>query len=48
MEEGEYSLSVTTQFAAGSKTLKEPRTYTLPALLTVKAGGSDSESPDEI
>ncbi|WP_455625348.1 DUF4469 domain-containing protein [Parabacteroides sp.] len=48
LEEGEYSLSVTTQFAAGSKTLKEPRTYTLPALLTVKAGGSDSESPDEI
>lgn len=48
LEEGEYTLSVTTQFTSGNRLLKEPRTYTLPALLTVKAEGSDSESPGEI
>ena len=48
LEEGEYTLSVTTQFTSGNRLLKEPRSYTLPALLTVKAGGSDSESPGEI
>ena len=34
LEEGEYTLSVTTQFSQ-SHTLKEPRTYVYPVTLTV-------------
>lgn len=48
LEDGEYKLSLTTQYASGNKNVKEPRTYILPVLLLVGTGGGDSESPDEI
>lgn len=48
LEDGEYTLSVVTQYASSNKLVKEPRSYTLPVLLLVGTGGGDSESPDEI
>jgi len=49
LAEGQYWLSVTTQAGAGYSLVKDPRTYKVPILLTVGAGGGgDSESPDEI
>lgn len=49
LADGQYELSLTTQFGPNYKTLKEPRTYVFPILLTVgEGGGGDSESPDEI
>lgn len=35
---GQYTLSVTTQASSGYKTVKEPRTYRFPILLTVDDG----------
>lgn len=46
LSDGKYTLSVTTQFAAGYTTVKEPRTYKFPILLTVGEGGNDR--PDEV
>ena len=49
LADGEYSLSITTQFGHGSKLIKEPRTYTFPTLLYVgdkPGGGGDDENPD--
>ena len=40
MAEGEYTLSVTTQFRRGG-TLKQPRTYVFPVVLVV---ADDTES----
>lgn len=48
LADGQYTVSLTTQYSAGSRNIKEPRTYTFPILLTVGEGGGDSESPDEI
>lgn len=47
LEDGEYTLSITTQYAAGNKTVKEPRTYTFPVLLYVGQvpGGDDDDRP---
>lgn len=43
MEDGEYTLSITTQYGHGGKQVKEPRTYTFPTLLYVgeKSGIGD-------
>lgn len=41
LQDGEYTLSVTTQYSAGNNTVKEPRTYTFPVLLYV------GELPDD-
>lgn len=45
LADGEYTLSLTTQFGAGNKLVKEARTYTFPVLLYVgkkpDEGGSD-------
>lgn len=41
LENGEYTLSITTQYSAGNNTVKEPRTYTFPVLLYV------GEIPDD-
>ena len=46
LADGEYTLSIVTQYASGNKSLKEPRTYVFPTLLTVEA--PESEKPDEI
>ena len=48
LADGQYTVSLTTQYSAGSRNIKEPRTYTFPILLTVGEGSGDSESPDEI
>lgn len=49
MEDGEYTLSITTQYGHGGKQVKEPRTYTFPTLLYVgnKPGGEE-ERPGEL
>lgn len=41
LEDGQYSLSVTTQAGSNYQLVKEPRTYTFPILLTVGNGGED-------
>lgn len=45
LPDGDYHVSVTTQVGAGYKTIKEPRTYIFPLLLTVGKGeeGGGSE-----
>lgn len=48
LEDGEYTLSVTTQYASSNKLVKEPRTNALPVLLLVGTGGDDSDSPDVV
>lgn len=46
LPEGDYRVSVTTQAGAGYKTVKEPRTYTFPILLTVGKVGTGEGSED--
>lgn len=48
LEDGEYTLSIVTQYAAGNKLVKEPRTYTFPVLLYVgnKPSGGDEDRPE--
>lgn len=46
LTEGEYTLSVVTQYSANNKLLKEPRTYLFASPLTMEA--VESERPDEI
>lgn len=49
LADGQYTVSVTTQYSGSSRSVKAPRTYTFPIILTVgEGGGGDSESPDEI
>lgn len=50
MPDGEYTLSITTQFSTNNKLVKEARTYTFPVLLTVgeKQGGDSGEKPDDL
>lgn len=46
LEDGEYTLSVTTQYSTSSQLLRQPRTAVLPVLLYVgekPAGGGDDE-----
>lgn len=48
LEDGEYTLSIVTQSAAGNKLVKEPRTYTFPVLLYVgekPSGGGEDDRP---
>lgn len=48
LEDGEYTLSIVTQSAAGNKLVKEPRTYTFPVLLYVgekPGGGGEDDRP---
>ena len=45
LEPGDYQLTITTQFAAGKKILKDPRSYTFAPLLTVE-GEPEPENPD--
>ena len=48
LEDGEYTLSITTQSGAGNKLVKESRTYTFPVLLYVgnKPGGGNNDRPE--
>lgn len=39
MENGEYTLSIITQYASGNRLVKEPRTYTFP-LFSIRSGGT--------
>lgn len=50
LAEGEYTLTVTTQYSAASRFLKTPRTVSAQIWIGGKPadGGGDSESPDEI
>lgn len=48
LEDGEYTLSIVTQSAAGNKLVKEPRTYLFPVLLYVgnKPSGGGGDRPE--
>lgn len=52
MEDGEYTLSITTQYASGNRQVKAPRTYTFPTLLYVgekpSSGGGEDDRPGEL
>lgn len=52
LEDGEYTLSITTQYASGNRLVKEPRTCTFPVLLYVgkkpETGGGEEERPGEL
>ena len=50
LAEGEYTLTVTTQYSSFGYVLKEPRTISTQIWVGGKPadGGGDSESPDEI
>ena len=50
LAEGEYTLTVTTQYSAASRFLKTPRSVSTQIWIGGKPadGGGDSESPDEI
>ena len=45
LEDGEYTLSIVTQYGSSNKLVKEPRTYLFPVLLYVgsqpSGGGGD-------
>ena len=47
LKDGEYTLSITTQYSVGNSLVKEPRTYTFPVLLYVGEipGGDDDDRP---
>lgn len=47
LEDGEYTLSIVSQYGASNKLVKEPRTYTFPVLLYVgeKPGGGEDDRP---
>lgn len=47
LADGEYKLSLTTQYSAGNNLVKESRTYTFPVLLYVGdvPGGDDDDRP---
>ena len=48
LKDGEYTLSIVTQSAAGNKLVKEPRTYVFPVLLYVgnKPGSGGRDRPE--
>lgn len=48
MEDGEYTLSITTQYGHGNKLVKEARTYTFPTLLYVGNKPGEEERPGEL
>lgn len=50
LEEGEYTLTVTTQYSAASRFLKTPRSVSTQIWIgdNPASGGGDSKSPDEI
>lgn len=50
LAEGEYTLTVTTQYSTSNRLLKTPRSVSVPVWIGGRPadGGSDSESPDEI
>lgn len=48
LADGNYTLRIVTQYTQGTTLLKTPRTIEYGRSLVVGAGGSDSESPDEI
>ncbi|WP_293667685.1 DNA-binding domain-containing protein [uncultured Parabacteroides sp.] len=52
LEDGEYTLSITTQYGSSNKLVKEPRTCTFPVLLYVgkkpEGGGGEEERPGEL
>lgn len=48
LEDGEYTLSIVTQYGASNKLVKEPRTYMFPVLLYVgdkPSGGGEDDRP---
>ncbi|WFE86976.1 DUF4469 domain-containing protein [Parabacteroides chongii] len=47
LTDGEYKLSLTTQYSAGNNLVKEARTYTFPVQLYVGdvLGGDDDDRP---
>ena len=47
LEDGEYTLSIVTQYAANNKLVKDARTYTFPVVLYVgaKPGGGEDDRP---
>lgn len=47
LADGEYTLSLTTQYSAGNNLVKDPRTYTFPVVLYVGEvpGGDDDDRP---
>lgn len=45
LEDGEYSLSITTQYGTSNKLVKEPRTYAFPVLLYVGNKPGDDDRP---
>lgn len=50
LTEGEYTLTLTTQYSTSNRLLKTPRSVSVPVWIGGKPadGGGDSESPDEI
>lgn len=48
LEDGEYTLSITTQCSTGNRTVKEPRSYTFPVLLYVGKLPDDGSDRPEI
>lgn len=50
LTEGEYTLTITTQYSSSGTLLKTPRSVSTPIWIGGKPadGGSDSESPDEV
>lgn len=48
LEDGEYTLSIVTQYATSNKLVKDPRTYTFPVVLYVgnkPGGGGEDDRP---
>lgn len=49
LPDGQYVVSLTTQYSASSRNVKEARTYQFPIILSVgEGGGGESDSPDEV
>ena len=49
LEDGEYELSITTQYGSGNRILKEARSYTYPILLYVGSTPSgEDDKPEEL
>lgn len=47
MEDGEYTLSITTQYSSGNRLVKSPRTYVFPTMLYVGEKPSTGDEGDD-